>query len=62
MPVIDIRIEPHGVTRVFFDGRNASPPLADQQRIGQAVELSIALAHATDPEHDAPERLASALL
>jgi hypothetical protein len=41
--VISTSIEPHRVTRVFFDCRNAAPDPADQRRIEQAIERSIAL-------------------
>src|SRR4051794_2274608 len=51
MSVIATRIEPHGVTRVFFDYRDVVPDTADRRRIEQAVERSFALAEADD---DAP--------
>jgi hypothetical protein len=41
--VISTLIEPHRVTRVFYDCRNAAPDPADQRRIEQAIERSIAL-------------------
>jgi hypothetical protein len=48
MPVISTLVEPHCVTRIFFDCRDASPDPADQQRIEQAIERSVALARAED--------------
>ena len=44
MPVISTLVEPHRVTRIFFDCRDASPDPADQQRIERAIERSVALA------------------
>ena len=42
MSVIATLIEPHRVTRIFFDCRNARADPADQQRVEQAIEASIA--------------------
>jgi hypothetical protein len=44
MPVISTLVEPHRVTRIFFDCSDAPLDTADQQRI----ERSIALARAED--------------
>jgi hypothetical protein len=44
MSVIAALSEPNRVTRVFFDCRNTAPEPADQRRIEQAIEQSIALA------------------
>jgi hypothetical protein len=49
MPVIATLIEPHRVTRVFFDCRDAAPNAADQRDIELAIECSTALA-ATDDD------------
>jgi hypothetical protein len=43
MSVISTSIEPHRVTRVFFDCRDATPDHADQRRIEQAILRSFAL-------------------
>jgi hypothetical protein len=51
MSAIDVRIEPHRVTRVFFGYCDAGPNLADQRRIRLAIERSIALAEADDAMH-----------
>ena len=48
MSVISTLIEPHRVTRVFYDCRNAAPDPADQRRIEQAIERSIALPQVDD--------------
>jgi hypothetical protein len=48
MSVISILIEPHRVTRVFFDCRDAAPDYADQRRIERAIECSNALPQADD--------------
>jgi hypothetical protein len=48
MSVISTSIEPHRVTRVFFDCRNAAPDPADQRHIEQAIERSIALPQVDD--------------
>jgi hypothetical protein len=53
MSVIAALIEPHRVTRVFFDCRDATPDPLDQRRIQQAIEQSIASAR--DDDSDAPE-------
>ena len=50
MSAIDILIEPHRVTRVFFAYSDAGPNLADQRRIQLAIERSIAEA-ADDAMH-----------
>jgi hypothetical protein len=57
MSAIDVLIEPHRVTRVFFAYCDAGPNLADQRRIQQAIERSIAVAEA---DNDAQETLPSA--
>ena len=57
MSAIDVLIEPHRVTRVFFAYCDAGPNLADQRRIRQAIERSIAVAEA---DNDAQETLPSA--
>ena len=48
MSVISTLIEPHRVTRVFFDCRDVVPDPADLRRIEQAIERSIALPQADD--------------
>jgi hypothetical protein len=48
MSVISTLIEPHRVTRVFFDCRDAAPDPADRRRIEQAIERSLALPQADD--------------
>jgi hypothetical protein len=48
MPVISTLVEPDRVTRIFFDCRDTPPDPADQQRIEQAIERSVALARAGD--------------
>jgi hypothetical protein len=48
MSVISTLIEPHRVTRVFFDCRAAVPNSADLSRIEQAIERSIALPQVDD--------------
>ena len=48
MSVISILIEPHRVTRVFFDCRDAAPDYADQRRIERAIQHSFALPRADD--------------
>jgi hypothetical protein len=48
MSVISTLIEPHRVTRVFFDCRDVAPDPADRRRIEQAIERSIALPQADD--------------
>jgi hypothetical protein len=48
VPVISTSIEPHRVTRVFFDCRAVVPNPADLRRIEQAIERSIALPEADD--------------
>ena len=55
MPVIGTLIEPHGVTRVFFDCRNAAPDAADERRVEEAIQSSIVMADAEDPLADARE-------
>ena len=42
MSVIATLIEPHRVTRIFFDCRNAHADPADQRRVEQAIEASVA--------------------
>jgi hypothetical protein len=48
MSVISTVIEPHRVTRVFFDCRDAAPDYADRRRIEQAIERSNALPQTDD--------------
>ena len=48
MSVISTSIEPHRVTRVFFDYRAAVPKTVDLRRIEQAIERSIALPQVDD--------------
>ena len=52
--MIAIQIEPHRVTRMFFDCRNAAADPLDQRHIEVAMEHAIALAEAED---EAPEFL-----
>jgi hypothetical protein len=52
MAVTGTLIQPHGVTRVFFDCRNAAADAADRRRVEEAIEESIVLARAEDPPHD----------
>ena len=51
MPVIATAIEPHRVTRIFFDCRDAPPEPLDLRRIEQSVEQSIAMSDATEDTH-----------
>ena len=46
MSVTAILIEPHRVTRVFFDGYDLA--VGDQQRIAQAIECSFAQAEGAE--------------
>jgi hypothetical protein len=55
MSVIATLVEPHGVTRIFFDCRDTPPDPADQQRITQVIEQSMVMAQA---DGDASEVLA----
>ena len=48
MSVISTLIEPRRVTRVFFDCRDLAPDPADQRRIEQAIERSIAVLQSND--------------
>jgi hypothetical protein len=48
MSVISTLIEPHRVTRVFFDCRDVDPNPADLRSIEQAIKRSIALPEADD--------------
>jgi hypothetical protein len=48
MAMIATLIEPHRVTRVFFDCRDAAPDPADKRRIEQAIERSFALPQSDD--------------
>jgi hypothetical protein len=41
-------IEPHRVTRIFFDCRDVAPDPADQRRIEHSVERSFVLAETDD--------------
>ena len=49
MSVIATLVEPHRVTRIFFNCRNCVAKRADLFRIEQAIECSTALA---DPDED----------
>jgi hypothetical protein len=51
VPVISTSIEPHRVTRVFFDCRAVVPNPADLRRIKQAIQRSFALPEADDDAH-----------
>ena len=48
MSVISTLIEPHRVTRVFFDCRDGAPDPRDQRRIERAIERSVALPQTDD--------------
>jgi hypothetical protein len=48
MSAISALIEPHRVTRVFFDCRDGAPDPGDQRRIERAIERSIARSRADD--------------
>ena len=48
MSVISTLIEPHRVTRVFFDCRDGTPDPQDQRRIERAIERSVALPQTDD--------------
>jgi hypothetical protein len=48
MSVIATLIEPHRVTRIFFDCRNARADPADQRRVEQAIEASVAQGQADE--------------
>ena len=48
MSVISTLIEPHRVTRVFFDCRDGAPDPQDQRRIERAIERSAALPQTDD--------------
>jgi hypothetical protein len=48
MSVIATQIEPHRVTRIFFDCRNARADPADQRRVEQAIEASVAQGQADE--------------
>ncbi|MGC1413014.1 MAG: hypothetical protein WA864_29215 [Acetobacteraceae bacterium] len=48
MSVIATLIEPHRVTRIFFDCRNAHADPADQRRVEQAIEASVAQGQADE--------------
>ena len=51
MSVIATSIEPHRVTRIFFDCRDAPPERLDLRRIERSVEQSIAMADALEDTH-----------
>jgi hypothetical protein len=51
MSVIATSIEPHRVTRIFLDCRDAPPESVDLQCIKQAIEQSIAVADAIEDVH-----------
>jgi hypothetical protein len=48
MSVISTLIEPHRVTRVFFDCLDLAPDPADQRRIERAIQRSFALLQSDD--------------
>jgi hypothetical protein len=48
MSLIATGIEPHGVTRIFFDCRPADPDRRDEVRIARAVEQAAASAESKD--------------
>jgi hypothetical protein len=48
VPLTSTSVEPHRVTRAFFDCRAVVPKTADLWRIEQAIERSIALPEADD--------------
>ncbi len=54
MSVIATLIEPHRVTRIFFDCRNARADPADQRRVEQAIQASVVQGESDD---DSPEFL-----
>jgi hypothetical protein len=51
MSVIATSIEPHRVTRIFLDCRDAPPELVDLRCIERAIEQSIAMADAVEDMH-----------
>ena len=51
MSVIATSIEPHRVTRIFLDCRDAPPELVDLRSIERAIEQSIAMADAIEDLH-----------
>jgi hypothetical protein len=48
MSLIATGIEPHGVTRIFFDYRPADSDHHDEMRIARAVEQAATLAEPKD--------------
>lgn len=48
MSAVSTVIEPHRVTRIFFDCRDVAPDPADQRRIEHSVERSFVLAETDD--------------
>jgi hypothetical protein len=48
VPVIANLVEPHRVTRIFFDRRDAPPDPVDERRIERAIEQSVALDQGAD--------------
>jgi hypothetical protein len=48
MSVISTLIEPHRVTRIFFDCRSARIDPADQRRVERAIEASVAQGQADE--------------
>jgi hypothetical protein len=48
MAVIDVAIQPEGLTRVWFDCRDAKPRPADEKRIQQAISHALADLAAAD--------------
>jgi hypothetical protein len=54
MSVISTLIEPHRVTRVFFNCRDGAPDPADQRRIERAIERAIASLQDDDDAEGSP--------
>ena len=54
MAVIAIFVEPHRVTRILFDCRDADPDSADQWHIEQAIEQSMRSARADKDASEMP--------
>jgi len=51
MSVLATSIEPHRLTRIFFDCRDAPPEPSDLRRIERAIEQSIAQADFVEGIH-----------
>ena len=58
MSVIDTSIEPHRVTRIFLDCRDAPPEPVDLRCIKRAIEQSIAMADTVEDVHSEVVKLA----